>query len=156
MDNELMHYGVIGMKWGQHKAAKAASTAALYKRNKTISDNVRNNRRFIKQKDPGKAVAKYAFNKYSQYTVRRSDRAKMYKNIDKKNTAGKTDAQKAGRYALEYVKASLKTSVKDTAMAGSIMMGAGVIAGPIGASVATGGVAVGIAASRIYNTVNNK
>lgn len=36
------------------------------------------------------------------------------------------------------------------------LMPHGVIAGPIGASVATGGVAVGIAASRIYNTVNNK
>lgn len=36
------------------------------------------------------------------------------------------------------------------------LMHYGVIAGPIGASVATGGVAVGIAASRIYNTVNNK
>lgn len=151
MDNELMHYGAIGMKWGQHKAVQAASTTALYKRNKTISDNVRNS-----GKSSRKAVAKYAFNKYSQYTVRRSDRVKMYKNIDKKNTAGKTDAQKAGRYAWEYVKASLKTAVKDDVMAWSIITGYGVIAGPIGAAVATGGVAVGIAASRIYNTVNNK
>ena len=39
-DDELMHYGVLGMKWGIHKGRVSASTQRVVGRR--YSDNVKN------------------------------------------------------------------------------------------------------------------
>lgn len=97
-NDELMHYGVLGMKWGQRRARKLAKKADLYSsRSKYIrSDIARAKKNPATANNPAIGANEKLANKYSQKAAKA--RAKS-KNIEQYHTK-----MAGGKKAYDYTK----------------------------------------------------
>lgn len=78
--NELMHYGVLGMKWG-HRKAKSSSNA------KTVSNPSKKNRQLFNKKlkiDSVEAIylSNAGYKAVRAFTIDKGDKNKMMKDLN--------------------------------------------------------------------------
>ena len=155
-NDELMHYGVLGMKWGvrrsKYKAANQKRLKTMYDKNDKISKDFRNSKG---KADSYEKTMAYAANKASQLYLRRKDRAKMHADLN----------DKSKNRAVSIGKAFVKTGLKDIAVAAipatAVSTGVTFLTGNPILGIATGNMVanastLGIAGTRIYNTAKNK
>lgn len=151
-NNELMHHGVKGMKWGVRREYEKARTNRLYKKNDQISNDFRKSKG---KSDSYEKTMAYAGNKASQLYLRRKDRSKMHEDINNVNK----------NRGISIGKAFVKTYLKDVATSAipTSAVGLGVtfttgnpFLGITAASLVGRATTLGVAGTRIYNTAKNK
>jgi hypothetical protein len=136
----LCHYGVLGMKWGQHLFGKVSAAAANHKAKKgAIKSEQKNLISSYKAKDPASHMANKAAKAY--YKSIRSD-SKYYaskaKSKSERLQASLTDEQvKSGRYRVANAR-NIRRKVLSTSVAA--LTGAGTAA----MAVSTGGLAAAV------------
>ena len=151
----LCHYGVQGMKWGQHLFGKIQAASANHKATKAA---VKSEKKALissyKTKDPATRLANSAARSYYR-SVRSSDsyRANKARSKAERKQASLTEDQvKAGRYRVANAR-NIRRKVLSTGVAA--LAGGGVAA----ASVATGGIAaaavLGVGAASIAGVSTN-
>ena len=106
----MYHYGVIGMKWGQHRAAKYRSLATGAKDG--VQDSTWQSNYYKKQ---GKTKAA---NRYAKYAAK--DKAKAKKYAAKAKKIESYHKRMAGSKAYEYTKNQgiIKTTIKSNILGG--------------------------------------
>lgn len=100
--NELYHYGVLGMKWGVHKARKFASSGDAEKRNAVVA------------KIDTKATRKLQ-KLNAKYEKRQAKADRMYDKAERKSSsflASKRSAEKAFKKASKYQFKANKAAVR--------------------------------------------
>ena len=151
----LCHYGVQGMKWGQHLFGKIQAASANRKATKAA---VKSEKKALmssyKSKDPATRLANSAAKSYYR-SIRTSDTwtSNRARSKAERKEASLTDEQiKSGRYRVASVR-SMRSKVLSTGVAA--LAGGGVAA----ASVATGGIAaaavLGVGAASIAGVSTN-
>lgn len=151
----LCHYGVQGMRWGQHLFGKIQTAAANRKATKAA---VKSEKKALlssyKAKDPSTRLANSAARSYYK-SVRSSNnrRANTARSKAERKQASLTEDQiKAGRYRVANAR-NIRRKVLSTGVAA--LAGGGVAA----ASVATGGIAaaavLGVGAASITGVSTN-
>lgn len=137
-NNYLMHYGVLGMKWGQHRAAKNVTKAANRKASAKEWDELSNEARKrgnTKQADKYKRYAAEDRAKSAQYTkkardieskhVSRTDQ-KTYDRVKKTSTAklvGQSFVMNGTYGALKYNQAMANGTSKGKSVLKGILSG---------------------------------
>lgn len=156
--DELYHYGRKGMKWGEHIYGEERKAANELRRKKLQAQNDKISSDFRKSKgreDSYEKTMAYVGNKMGQLNLRRNDRAKMVQDI---NDPNKNRAVSVGK---AYIKTNLKDYAISAIPATAVAVGtAALTANPFLAIAAGQSVAnlsyLGIAGTRVYNTVHNK
>lgn len=77
-DNELQHYGVLGMKWGVHRSRKDSGFASTEKRKLPVGTNIdgydpKTNERLKKQTNPKIRVSEKRKNKFRKAFEKKVD-----------------------------------------------------------------------------------
>lgn len=105
---DIYHYGVLGMKWGVHRArAKSAQTKRLKKRALKYDKKAAN-----RTKKAEKIHSKYDLNRANRLATRASKQRKKAANLEKKSLTT-DDALKASRYHKKASKLQYKASKND-------------------------------------------
>ena len=153
MDEELLHYGVKGMKWGVRRNLRRKSVKAA--RLKSMSnENDKSIRKLEKSKARAvsKGKSKSAAKKTNEIN-RLKEQNKVYSSYRKKLTRDLSD--KDIRQGERYVRNSNIAGYALPAVSALATLGAGVVYGPLAAAIGTG-VTAGIAGGSIGNdTANN-
>lgn len=109
-DEEILHYGVKGMKWGKRKSRSAYMTAVDKHEAKTKANREKVAAHKAREKEQGKAVAKAIGAKYMDAS--RAHEAKTTAKRDAKKAASKAKYEQE-KEDLKNVKNALKRSGKN-------------------------------------------